>query len=90
MPDIITLHAAKTQLSKLVKRVEQGEEIIVARGDTPVARLAPLKPEAGQPPLGYGLFVDTIQGADSLLEPLSADELELIEDGHAGDPLNPR
>ncbi|MDZ4843786.1 MAG: type II toxin-antitoxin system prevent-host-death family antitoxin [Hyphomicrobium aestuarii] len=87
MPDIITLHAAKTQLSKLVKRVEQGEEIIIARGDTPVARLVPLKPEAGRPPLGFGLFAGTITGGDSLLEPLSDEDLELIENGHPDDPL---
>lgn len=33
-----TIHAAKTQLSK---QVERGEEIVIARGKTPVARLLP-------------------------------------------------
>ena len=87
MPEIITLHAAKTQLSKLVKRVEQGEEIIIARGDTPVARLVPLLPEVSVPRLGYRVFAGKISGLDTLIEPMTDDELALIEDGHRGDPL---
>jgi len=39
----VTIHEAKTQFSKLVRRVEEGEEIIVRRGATPVARLVPLE-----------------------------------------------
>jgi prevent-host-death family protein len=39
----INVHAAKTQFSKLLERVEAGEEIVIARGGKPVARLAPLR-----------------------------------------------
>ena len=39
---IVTVHQAKTQLSKLLARVEAGEEIIIARGKEPVARLSPI------------------------------------------------
>ena len=35
----VTIHQAKTNLSKLIARVEEGEEIIIARGETPVAVL---------------------------------------------------
>lgn len=35
----ITVHEAKTNLSELLRRVEAGEEIIIARGDKPVAIL---------------------------------------------------
>jgi prevent-host-death family protein len=35
----ITVHEAKTNLSELLRRVEAGEEIIIARGDKPVAVL---------------------------------------------------
>jgi prevent-host-death family protein len=35
----ITIHKAKTQLSKLIEQVSQGEEIVIARGKHPVARL---------------------------------------------------
>jgi prevent-host-death family protein len=36
---IVGIHEAKTHLSKLLKRVEAGEEIVVARGGEPVAKL---------------------------------------------------
>lgn len=36
---LITVQHAKTQLSRLLKRVEAGEDIVIARGRTPVARL---------------------------------------------------
>ena len=39
----VTTHEAKTQLSRLLAEVEAGEEIIIARGTRPVARLVPLK-----------------------------------------------
>lgn len=36
---IVNLHEAKTHLSALLARAEAGEEIVVARAGTPVARL---------------------------------------------------
>jgi prevent-host-death family protein len=41
----MTTHKAKTQFSKLLKRVEAGEEIVIYSGNRPVARLAPLVQE---------------------------------------------
>jgi len=38
----VTIHEAKTHFSKLVDRAHAGEEIIVAKGDKPWARLVPL------------------------------------------------
>jgi prevent-host-death family protein len=35
----VTVHEAKTNLSELLRRVEAGEEIVIARGDKPVAIL---------------------------------------------------
>jgi prevent-host-death family protein len=35
----VTVHEAKTKLSELLRRVEEGEEIVIARGDKPVAVL---------------------------------------------------
>lgn len=35
----VTIHEAKTNLSRLIKRVAAGEEVIIARGPKPVARL---------------------------------------------------
>jgi prevent-host-death family protein len=39
-----TVHQAKTHLSRLLQEVEDGKEVIIARGDKPVARLVPEKP----------------------------------------------
>jgi prevent-host-death family protein len=37
----VGVHVAKTQLSRLLHRVESGEEIVITRGNHPVARLLP-------------------------------------------------
>jgi prevent-host-death family protein len=37
----ITIHQAKTHLSRFLKEVEGGETLIVARGNKPVARIVP-------------------------------------------------
>jgi len=36
---IVSVHAAKTQLSKLLDLIEEGEEVVIARHGRPVARL---------------------------------------------------
>ena len=38
----VTIHQAKTNLSKLIARAKAGEEIIIAKGREPVARLEPI------------------------------------------------
>lgn len=38
----VTVHDAKTQLSRLLKAVEEGETIIIKRGKVPIAKLSPL------------------------------------------------
>ena len=45
----VKMHEAKSQLSRLVARVEAGEEIILARGDKPVARIVPMETQKKQP-----------------------------------------
>ncbi len=39
--DQVNIHAAKTQFSKLIARVQDGEEILIAKAGKPVARLVP-------------------------------------------------
>jgi prevent-host-death family protein len=39
----VTVHAAKTNLSKLIERACAGEEVVIARGRTPVVRLVPVR-----------------------------------------------
>ncbi len=36
------MHEAKTKLSKLVERAQAGDEVVIARNGTPVARLVPI------------------------------------------------
>ena len=42
MKNIVNIHEAKTQLSKLLSRVEKGEKIIIANRGKPVAFFKPL------------------------------------------------
>jgi len=67
----VNVHAAKTQLSKLLERVEAGENIVIARAGTPVARLVPYAPPKRKiaPP---GAMEDEIWIADDFDEPLDA------------------
>jgi prevent-host-death family protein len=44
MSEPVNIHEAKTHFSRLVDRVEAGEEIVIARDGHPVARLVPLRP----------------------------------------------
>ena len=46
MAGAVNVHEAKTRLSKLLKRVQLGEEIVIAKAGKPVARLVPF----AQPP----------------------------------------
>ena len=42
MPSKVNIHEAKTQFSKLLKRVGNGEEIIISKAGKPIARLVPM------------------------------------------------
>lgn len=53
--DTINVYEAKTQLSRLLERVEAGEEVVIARAGKPVARLVPL---AQRPRRVPGLWAD--------------------------------
>jgi prevent-host-death family protein len=37
-----TVHQTKTNLSKILKEVEQGKEVVIARGDKPIAKIVPI------------------------------------------------
>jgi prevent-host-death family protein len=49
----VNIHAAKTHLSRLVERVEAGEEIVIARAGRPVARLVPVTAGGSRVPGGW-------------------------------------
>ena len=88
----VSMHEAKTHLSRLVARVEAGEEIIVKRGTKEVAKLVPLTPSkrpdrvpgrlAHQKPPGSKSITD-----NGFWDPLSDEEMGLVDNDH--DPLSP-
>lgn len=70
---VITIHEAKTNLSRLIKKAAAGEEIIIARGDKPVARLLAFGEVKGkrQP----GSLKGKLYVGPEFFAPLSAEEL---------------
>jgi len=77
---VVTIHKAKTELSKLIARAQAGEEIVIARGKEPVARLTPLAPAKKRPK--PGLLKGQLDVPDSFFfDPLPEEELRLWEGG---------
>lgn len=70
-----TIHAAKTNLSKLVARAEAGEEIVLARGSEPVAKIVPVVPKA-KPKRKFGTLKGKIKIGPEFFDPLPEDELK--------------
>ena len=70
---VVTIHQAKTNLSKLLQKAASGEEIIISRAAKPVARIVPLGEVKGkrQP----GSLKGTLVVGPEFFEPLPADEL---------------
>lgn len=69
-----TVHAAKTNLSKLIARAEAGEEVIIVRGKEPVVKLVPVTP--AKPRRKFGSMKGQFEVPDSFFEPLPPEELE--------------
>ena len=69
----VTVHEAKTNLSKLIERARHGEEVVISRGKTPVVRLVPVGAVNGrrQP----GVLRGKLRVGPQFFEPLPADEL---------------
>lgn len=59
MEKSVNIHEAKTHLSRLVERVEAGEEITLARAGRPVARLVPY--QARREPRRLGIWKDRVR-----------------------------
>lgn len=81
----VTIHEAKTNLSRLLARVEAGEEIVVARGKTPVAKIVPLTPPQPKRRVPGRLAHLRPPGSKGILDggfwdPLSDEEMGLGDD----------
>ena len=72
MEEIVSVHAAKTHLSRLLARVEAGEVITIARRRTPVAKLVPIAPK---PKREFGAMRGRISIGPEFFDPLPEDEL---------------
>ena len=70
----VPIHAAKTNLSRLIERACAGEEIVIARGKTPVVRLVPVTAEP--PKRAFGAMKGRAQVGEAFFDPLSTDELD--------------
>jgi prevent-host-death family protein len=68
-----TVHEAKTNLSKLLRKAARGEEVIIARGKKPVAKLVALSTEKKK--RVPGRLKGKIWYSEDAFEPLSKDEL---------------
>jgi antitoxin (DNA-binding transcriptional repressor) of toxin-antitoxin stability system len=72
----VTIHQAKTLLSQLIRRACEGEEIVIARGKNPVARLEPI--DKGQH-RGFGAMKGRARVDARFFEPLSDEDLAAWE-----------
>lgn len=66
-PKAVNVHEAKTQLSKLLARVEAGEEITIAKAGRPVARLVPVRER--RPSEMFGALRGEFTYPEDFLEP---------------------
>jgi prevent-host-death family protein len=68
-----TVHQAKTNLSKLLRKAARGEEVVIARGKKPVAKLVALeKPPKKRVP---GRLKGKIRIHPSFFDPMTAEDL---------------
>lgn len=74
---VSSIHEAKTNLSRLIRRAERGEEILIARGKQPVVRLTPIRRTAKKRELG--IFRGEFEVGPAFFEPLPEQELKAWE-----------
>ncbi len=71
---IVNVSEARTQLSRLPRRVNVAEEVVIARRGQPVARLVGKKPRARRK---FGAMKGRIRITDAFFEPLPEEEFKL-------------
>jgi prevent-host-death family protein len=70
----VNIHDAKTNFSRLIKLVESGDEVVIARGGRPIARLVPYAAQARRRTLGADS--QTVRIADDFDAPLPDDLMD--------------
>ena len=77
----VTIHQAKTTLSRLVAQAEQGAEIVVCRGHVPVAKIVPYTASTSRRPAVGQVTSEPVFTRPDSFAPLS--DAEMIEWGMA-------
>ena len=78
MPEVISMHEAKTTLSKLVQRAVAGEPIYIGAYGRAVVKLVPVD-AADKPPRIFGFLKGQITLPDDLEDPLPDEVIRLFE-----------
>lgn len=79
---IVKIHDAKTNLSKLIARVEAGEEIVIARDDKPVVRMTAVEVPAKKKRVpGVMKDIWPVISDEFFFDPLPEEELAAGEGG---------
>ena len=73
----VNIHDAKTNFSKLVDQAAAGEEIIIAKAGTPMARLVPLQKQKRK--IQFGVMKGQIEIKQGFYEPMTEEEIALFE-----------
>ncbi len=76
----VNVQEAKSQLSRLLELVEQGETVVIARHGRPVAELVPASRQGGFP-FGIGRDEPLVPPGDAWWQPMSDSEAEEWSDG---------
>ena len=74
----VSIHVAKTQLSKLIEAALSGEEVVIAKGSKPVVKLVAIP----QDTFKIGLLRGQLEGpGPDFFEPMEEGDLKLWEGG---------
>jgi len=72
----VTIHEAKTHLSRLLQQVEAGEEVVVCRGKLPVAKIVPSSPSRVSRPKVGKATSQRFDVSEDAFAPLGNEELK--------------
>jgi prevent-host-death family protein len=72
--ETVTIHKAKTELSRLIEKACRGEEIVIARGKKPVVRLVAIEDKQGR--RKPGALRGKLKVGPEFFEPLPQEELD--------------